>query len=119
MELIGLDTKWWNSTLIHDNFVEDEARTICPIPLSPMQAKDSLIWRGTTHGEFSVRNAYHMEKELQAIRRCGSSRKGVREAVWNIIWKLKVPNAVKMFIWKACNDLLPTKMNLLRRGGSH
>lgn len=26
------------------------------------------------------------------------------------------PNVVKMFLWKTCNDLLPTKVNLLRRG---
>jgi hypothetical protein len=36
-------------------------------------------------------------------------------ALDNMIWNI-VPSAAKMFMWKACNDLLPTKMNLLRRG---
>jgi hypothetical protein len=39
--------------------------------------------------------------------------------VWKTIWALNVPNAVKMFMWKACNDLLPKKMNLLHRGVIH
>jgi hypothetical protein len=29
-----------------------------------MQADNSLIWRGTSHGEFLVKSTYHMEKEL-------------------------------------------------------
>jgi hypothetical protein len=33
-----------------------------------------------------------------------------------MIWNLKIPNAVKMFMWRACHDLLPTKQNLLLQG---
>jgi hypothetical protein len=116
MEFIDQDTKWLNTKLIHDNFSENEAHTIRQIPLSLMQAMDSLVWRGTTNGMFSIKSVYHMENELQAIRRSGSSREGTRDSVWKIIWNLKIPNAVKIFMWKACNDLLPTKVNLLRRG---
>jgi hypothetical protein len=116
MELIDPYTKWWNSKLIHDTFFEDEAYTICQIPLSPVQANDSLIWRGTSHREFPVRNVYHMEKELHTIHHGGSSRQGAGEVVWMMIWNLKIPNVVEMFMWKACYNLLPTKMDLFRRG---
>jgi len=39
----------------------------------------------------------------------------VGSTVWKTIWNLKVPNATKMFLWKAINNLLPTKDNLLKR----
>lgn len=61
---------------------------------------------------FSVRNAYHVKKDLQAIRRSGRFRKDDE----NLFSNLKIPNASKMFMWRACTDLLPTKKNLLRRG---
>jgi hypothetical protein len=31
------------------------------------------------------------------------------------IWKLRIPNAIKMFVWKACCNILPTRVNLKRR----
>jgi hypothetical protein len=81
-----------------------------------VQAQDVLKWRGTTNGEFSVRNAYHMEKELQDTRRSGNSRQRDENKLWKMLWRLKAPNVVKMFMWRACHDTLPTKQNLLRRG---
>jgi hypothetical protein len=35
--------------------------------------------------------------------------------IWKVIWNLEVPNSVIMFMWRACNDLLPTKCNILKK----
>lgn len=43
------------------------------------------------------------------------SNKGSKEEVWKIIWTLKVLSLVKHFIWKACHDILPTRMNFIKR----
>nr|POE90828.1 hypothetical protein CFP56_23122 [Quercus suber] len=34
---------------------------------------------------------------------------------WSRIWKLKVPGKILLFLWKACTDCLPTKVNLMKR----
>ena len=34
---------------------------------------------------------------------------------WNRIWKLRVPNKIKTFLWQACSEALPTKENLKKR----
>lgn len=108
--------KWWNNPLINMIFLEEEAQIICQIPLSLGPTSDILTWRGTSNGEFSVHSAYHREKESQCRRRGECSGQCARNIVWKKIWSLEIPNAVKMFMWKACNDFLPTKLNLLRRG---
>jgi ribonuclease HI len=115
-ELIDHDTNWWNKTLIEEIFTHEEALVISKLPVSCTLQKDVLIWRGTATGEFSVRSAYHLAKELQDAMSGESSMSSSVSEIWRIMWQLQIPNAVKMFLWKACHNLLPTKDNLLKRG---
>jgi hypothetical protein len=86
------------------------------MPLSPLLPKDRLIWKGTKNGVFTIHSAYHIGMDRKAWLKLGSS--GHREAneEWKICWNLNVPSAVKMNMWRACHNLLPTKQNLFRRG---
>lgn len=36
--------------------------------------------------------------------------------LWDKIWKLKVPGKIKHFLWKALNNSLPTKLNIIKKG---
>ena len=40
---------------------------------------------------------------------------GLDKSLWKRIWLLHVPNKVKNFIWRACRNSLPTKLNLVCR----
>lgn len=31
------------------------------------------------------------------------------------MWNLKIPNVEKNFLWRACNEILPTRNNLFKR----
>ena len=35
--------------------------------------------------------------------------------MWKTLWKLKVPNKIKVFGWRACCNILPTRVNLLKK----
>jgi len=96
--LIDPDTKSWNSSLISDIFMEEEAQLICNIPLSPLQSPDKMIWRCTKNDHFSVRSAYYMEKDIQVSQRGGCSNINTGAEIWKVIWGLNVPNATKTFI---------------------
>jgi hypothetical protein len=114
-DLLELDSMHWNRSFIEQNFSENEAVVICNIPLNRYNQADKLIWRVTKSGEFSVKNAYHLEKEKME-RRKGECSKGIKpQSVWKRIWGLNIPNSAKMFIWRACKNILPTKDNLKKR----
>ena len=68
-----------------------------------------------SNGQFSVRSAYHLAVEKQA-KICGvASKQSKGSEIWKVCWKLNIPNNVKMFVWRACHNILPTKANLFKR----
>ena len=54
----------WNSDLLAQLFSAEERDLIYSIPISTTDQEDRQIWRGTTRGTFSVKSAYHIQKEL-------------------------------------------------------
>ena len=45
----------------------------------------------------------------------GPSNRGAHKYFWKQVWSLNVPSKIRHFIWRACTDSLPTKMNLIKR----
>jgi ribonuclease HI len=115
-DLIDDSTKWWNFQLIREVFQEDEANRICGMTLSPLGQKDKIVWAGTKKGIFTVRSAYHMAKESSMVDKGACSNEGIKERMWKVLWKLNCPRVIHLFLWKACNNILPTKANLSKRG---
>ena len=35
--------------------------------------------------------------------------------MWNALWKLHIPNKIKVFGWRACQEILPTRLNLVKQ----
>jgi hypothetical protein len=88
---------------------------ICNIPISPRYMRDRLVWAGTNNGLFSVRSAYNLETERLARNQgCTSSFSSSRD-LWKLLWQLKIPRSVQLFLWRVCNDILPTKEKLWKR----
>lgn len=113
--LIDKDTNGWNKGLLATLFNAEEIEAIQSVPLSCTNRPDKVIWRGSANGLFTVKSAYHMAKEMELNRKAGSSQGGGFGELWRSIWKLRIPNAEKHFLWKACKEILPTKANLTQR----
>ncbi|XP_062157888.1 uncharacterized protein LOC133865460 [Alnus glutinosa] len=97
-EIINWEANWWDIPLIEQIFSEETVEQ---------------IW--TKNGRFSVHSAYHLEVERR--NRGNWSTSSVQSAIptWRRLWNLKLPRFILIFIWRACNDILPTKINLYRR----
>ena len=92
-------------------FLPWEAEIVSQIQFCTNGEEDVLIWPLTVDGEYSVQSAYHL---LVAVEDClapSSSSLAHDHAVW----KMKVPNKIWHFIWRAAKDSLPIKVNLKAR----
>jgi hypothetical protein len=86
--LIDWNIGGWNKQLIQEIFTDTEASMTCSLPMSRYRQPDVLIWRPSKNGLFTVRSAYHLEKERQAgCRGEGSSRSG-NISFWKAVWKI-------------------------------
>jgi hypothetical protein len=113
--LINQRVNWWNVPLVEAIFSGHKAAEICSMALFPCSQVDKLIWAGTKNGGFLMRGAYHLEVERRRIDQgCCSSNPDIHP-VWKIIWKLRIPRAILLFLWHGCNDILPTREKLYHR----
>jgi hypothetical protein len=113
--LIDTDTKAWKMELLSDLFSEVEVQAISNIPISLSLPMDRLVQNATSNGSFSVYSAYHLGKEIQqrSLGACSFSNTGLE--IRKGLWSINVLNLVKVFMWKAEHNILPTKANLFKR----
>jgi hypothetical protein len=114
-ELLDRDTNWWKTDLIHEVFTFEEATKICSIAVCPIRNNDHRAWVGTASGDYTVKSGYHLAKEKFAAEQESCSNKHESKQHWNNIWAIKGSRVVKMFVWKACMNILPTKELLVRK----
>ena len=116
VDLINPELNIWKYEDIMAIFHREEAEAICQIPLSWKNVPDSIFWLHNSRGLFTVKSTYHVARRLLIDEnRGGTSRGYVEKNVWTAIWKLRLPNKIKVFAWRACHEILPTAANLTKR----
>lgn len=114
-ELLDVNTNWWNTTLVQEIFNEEEAKMICSMGACPRRGTDYLAWEHTKNGIFTVTSAYHLAMEKVEEGEASCSDNQLSRNLWKKIWDFRGSRVVKFFLWKACNDILPTKEKLFKR----
>ncbi|KAK2662429.1 hypothetical protein Ddye_001003 [Dipteronia dyeriana] len=107
-------TGGWNSELIRVSFVEEEADAILSLPLAATSTPDSMVWHFDNTGEYTVRSGYIMGCDVLD----SPTTSGLNDAAswWKLLWWIDIPLKVKLFVWRACNNWIPTMVNLEGRG---
>lgn len=71
--------------------------------------EDKLIWVHHSSGKFSVKSAY------AAITMSANSQLSHGQPdIWKKLWKLKIQDRLKFFCWRILNNIIPTKLMLIR-----
>lgn len=102
------------SGLIKNLFYPWEADMIMKIHVSKVSTQDVLVWPLSPDGNYSVKSAYRL-LATEVKHGLPSSLSGGCSLFWKRIWKIHAPQRIEHFIWRAANDSLPTKQNLVRR----
>ncbi|KAL0404504.1 UNVERIFIED_CONTAM: putative mitochondrial protein [Sesamum radiatum] len=63
----------WNRALVIDNSHPADSDAILSIPTSRFGEQDKLVWHHTNNGVFSVRSAYYIAMNLEALSQPGTS----------------------------------------------
>ena len=111
-DLLREENLKWNTVLVKEIFLPQDAEAILSIPISETRARDRMVWAGDKKGNFTVRSAYRLVHDIEAK---GSNSGCSDPSMMQGVWSLNVPNKIKHFVWKACNGILPTQESLYRR----
>ncbi|KAM2783884.1 hypothetical protein COP1_013323 [Malus domestica] len=120
-DLIDPGSREWKTDMVKGGFLEEDVTSILSIPLSRYGMSDRLIWHHSRNGEYTVRTGYGVALGLMENGDMGKKGRGMPSSapslshVWNKIWNLEVPNKMKFFVWKCCNNALAVRRNLKRR----
>ena len=100
----------WNEGLIHRHFAKIDAEAIVRILLPRRPMKDEVIWHYDRKCQYSVKSGYQIALNLKFPAKPTSS--AATENQWNAIWLLTLPEKIKIFAWRAANNLFPSTENL-------
>lgn len=79
--------------------------------------KDKFIWHLTTNGIYTVNSGYKVGMSYMSSggRYDGTSSVDQEAKLWNSIYQLTLQPKVRIFLWRASLNILPTGTNLMRR----
>ena len=105
----------WKAYVVHQNFLLHEAKIILSIPPSFRLPSDRLIRSKTPSGFLTAQSAYELLVCDASANNTSSSNPNPQKSFWRGLWMLRIPSKMKHFAWCACNEALPTMVNLFRR----
>ena len=111
--LTDLELHGWRQDIIMETFNREDAEVIYKIPLSHRQVTDVVVWLHNKERVYTVRSSNHMARKV--LREWTVSSTGSRQQIWEKLWRVRVPNKMKVFAWRACHEILPTRVNLAKR----
>ncbi|PNT67131.1 hypothetical protein BRADI_3g21421v3 [Brachypodium distachyon] len=116
-ELLTPDGKW-NMERLNNFFLPIDIECIVRIKPSIRNEQDFLAWHPDKRGQFSMRSAYHLGRDISPTGQtygATSSRPDGSSPKWKSIWNDIVPRKVNIFAWKLSRDALATQVNLCNR----
>lgn len=117
-QLIDQKSREWDKELIGNIFYPFDAEEIYKIRIPSTEIEDCIAWHYERNGNFTVRSAYNLAASLNRNTQGGASSSAScaeDRSIWDVIWKMNIPERIKNFGWRIETNTLATKRNKCRR----
>lgn len=104
----------WDQLRLRILFHEDHVHKISMIQVSPRLRPDTIRWRYSENGIYSVRQGYHVDYEAWWHAHNMQSTSDPNSFKWSKVWHLECPPRIQNFLWRAIDNNLPVRENLHR-----
>ena len=74
-----------------------------------------MIWPRNRDGSYLVRIWYHLLCEREMMDKASMLDTTNKKHFRKRIWRMRVPNKIKKFLWRAWSEALPTRANLFKQ----
>ncbi|KAK3228272.1 hypothetical protein Dsin_008134 [Dipteronia sinensis] len=111
--LIDRPMRGWRLDKLTQLLIPVDMAVIPGIPVSWRGGQDSLRWHYDKKGEYTVKSWYMLG--LSEKHSNSASNPSSMHRWWNSLWKLCLPPKVRVFVWRACLDVLFSVENLWKR----
>ncbi|KAK3183014.1 hypothetical protein Dsin_030300 [Dipteronia sinensis] len=110
-DILDKDHHRWDIGKLNEVMLPIDKDVILTIPISWRICSDFLLWHYDKSGVYNVQSGYHVAcaQKLEA----SASNSSISCNWWTTLWKLNLPPKVRIFVWRACLNVLPT-MKMLR-----
>lgn len=106
----------WDEEVVKAKFTQRDVEDILNIPLGSPPPSDEIIWGQESKGCFTVKSAYHLAVSLDLEKMASCSNEHDSKMFWRKLWGLRIVPRAKICLWKVLNDIIPTKVNLVKKG---
>ena len=103
-DLIQDNPRRWNDDLLKECFDDESIAHIHKIQLGQFPQADKVIWSPSNNGAFSTKSAFWTD-QVSWFNTMGPLTK----QEWNMLWKLKIHDRLKLLLWKIIWNALPTR----------
>ena len=116
--MIDKDKRVQDLVGIENQILKEEKWAIKVIPISEKVWDDALIWPYNGQWFYTVKSGYQILKwdNLEVKNVGASSSHAIDKKVWNVIWFLKVPSKIRIFLWKIYSNAIAYYFELWKKG---
>jgi hypothetical protein len=109
-DLMNSTNHTWQWDTIESIFNSRDRGEISKIATRYMVGEDMHVWKFSTHGSYTVKSAYRYAMDTLI-----NNEEYKKPGDWMQIWRMKIPQRVKIFVWRIVRGCLPTRDRLQQK----